>query len=167
MRTFISFTSLLIFINIGITMCHKCGLEKIKLNPKPINITTINTKRNLIGNKINSQTYSPIKIGYDFSNLKKPNAMSDSSFTNMKSILKETREEFSKFLQVVHRNFNISHLKDEIIKVCGLNSIGKDYSNFLIENDLIIFPMFKDLGRETLAAAGPCLIIYILRYIYC
>ena len=139
-------------------MCHKCGLEKIKLNPKPINITTINTKRNLIGNKINSQTYSPIKIGYDFSNLKKPNAMSDSSFTNMKSILKETREEFSKFLQVVHRNFNISHLKDEIIKVCGLNSIGKDYSNFLIENDLIIFPMFKDLGRETLAAAGPCLI---------
>ena len=158
MRTFISFTSLLIFINIGIIMCHKCGLEKIKLNPKPINITTINTKRNLIGNKINSQTYSPIKIGYDFSNLKKPNAMSDSSFTNMKSILKETREEFSKFLQVVHKDFNISHLKDEIIKVCGLNSIGKDYSNFLIENDLIIFPMFKDLGRETLAAAGPCLI---------
>ena len=158
MRTFISFTSLLIFINIGIIMCHKCGLEQIKLNPKPINITTINTKRNLIGNKINSQTYSPIKIGYDFSNLKKPNAMSDSSFTNMKLILKETREEFSKFLQVVHRNFNISHLKDEIIKVCGLNSIGKDYSNFLIENDLIIFPMFKDLGRETLAAAGPCLI---------
>ena len=158
MRTFISFTSLLIFINIGIVLSHKCGLEQIKLNPKTINITAINIKRNLVGSKINAKSYSPIKIGYDFTNLKKPNTMSDSSFSNMKSILKETREEFSKILQVVHKDFNISHLKDEIIKVCGLNAIGKDYSNYLIENDLIIFPMFKDLGRETLAAAGPCLI---------
>ena len=157
MSTFISLTSILIFINAGIILNHKCGAAQLKLNPKSHNFTS-KIKRNLIGSKVKSKAYTPIKIGYDFSTLIKPNTMSESSFTNIKSILKETREEFSKILQVVHKDFNISHLKNEIMEKCKLNTIGKDYSNFLIKNDLIIFPMFKDLGSETLASAGPCLI---------
>ena len=136
MRTFIYLTSLLIFIIIEIMISHKCGLDQINLNPQPLNIAITEIKKNLIGREVNTKTYSPIKIGYDFSNLKRSNSMSDSSFINMKLILKETREEFSKILQVVHKDFNISHLKDKIMEVCGLNTIGKDYSNYLIKNDV-------------------------------
>ena len=122
MRTFISLTSILIFINRGIILNHKCGADQLKLNPKPNKLTS-KIKRNLIGSKVKSKTYTPIKIGYDFSTLIKPNTMSESSFTNIKSILKETREEFSKILQVVHKDFNISHLKNEIMEKCKLNTI--------------------------------------------
>ena len=37
------------------------------------------------------------------------------------------------------------------------NTLGKDYPNFLMKNDLIIFPMFESLGEGTFASAVPCL----------
>ena len=122
----------------------------MKLTPK--------NKKNLIGTKSNSNSFSPIKIGYDFTTLEKPYSMNEVTFSKVKSILKETREEFSKILQVVHQDFDLSNLKNDVMKLCELNKIGKDYPNFLIKNDLIIFPQFLDLGEGTLAAAGPCLI---------
>ena len=40
---------------------------------------------------------------------------------------------------------------------CGLNTIAKDYSNFLVTNDLIIFPMFANLEGGEIASANHCL----------
>ena len=77
--------------------------------------------------------------------------------------MQETREEFSKILQVRHTNINLSEYVEDIIDICEIYTIGKDYPNFLINNDLIIFPMFKDLGEGILAAAAPCIIDEYLR----
>ena len=153
MRTFISLTSILIFINAGIILNHKCGAAQLKLNPKSHNFTS-KIKRNLIGSKVKSKAYTPIKIGYDFSNLIKPNTMSESSFTNIKSILKETREEFSKLLQIIHQEIDLTGRKYDIMDSCRLDVIGKDYKNFLIKNDLIIFPIITSQFATSVAAAA-------------
>ena len=41
---------------------------------------------------------------------------------------------------------------------CELNAISDDYEDFLLYNDIIIFPMFEAFDDEILAAAAPCLI---------
>ena len=72
-------------------------------------------------------------------------------------MLRETRKEFSKILQVKHENFDLTDYKDTIMKNCELDKIGKDYGNFLVTNDLIIFPMFENLENEVIASASHCL----------
>ena len=139
------------FSNIEIILSWKCGTDKLKIEPKELKIKRLNI------DPTGPTNYVPIAIGFDFTNLKKPDSMSDSIFSDLKKILKETREEFSKFLKITHKEIDLSNYKEEIIENCGLNIIGEDYSNFLITNDLIVFPLFKDLGEDFIASASPCL----------
>ena len=53
-------------------------------------------------------SYTPISIGYDFTTLEKPSSMSSSTFSNVKSLLQETRVEFSKILQIQHQKIDLS-----------------------------------------------------------
>ena len=89
--------------------------------------------------------------------------MSSSTFTNVKFLLQETRQEFSKLLQISHKNINLTNYLEDIIDICEVYTIGKDYPNFLIKNDLIIFPMFSSLDNGIIASAAPCLIDNNLR----
>ena len=152
------FCFVLIFINIGVIISWKCGTDQLKLKPKPINLKKPNITKVSISPATDSEGYSPIIIGYDFSTFKKPNSMSQSTFENVKSLLKDTRVEFSKFLKVRHKSFDLSGLKDTIMDVCELTALGRDYPNFLIDNDVIIFPMFEQMQSTTIASAAPCLI---------
>ena len=145
---------IIVFISLKEIHNHRCGADELKIKPKPIELK-INNKRNLA----KSNTYSPISIGFDFSNFKKPESMDESVFSDLKSIIKETREEFSKLIQIIHEEIDLSENKDDILDSCLLDSIGNDYKNFLIKNDLIIFPMISSkLGTFTVAAAKSCML---------
>ena len=150
MKTLTLLLLLLISINIEEILNWKCGTDNLKIQPKELKIKRLNI------NPTGPTDYVPIAIGYDFTTLKKPDSMSDSIFSDVKKILKETREEFSKFLKITHKEIDLSNYKKEIVENCGLSFIGQDYSNFLIKNDLIVFPIFKDLGNDVIASASPC-----------
>ena len=150
MKTLTLLLLLLISINIEEILNWKCGTDNLKIQPKELKIKRLNI------NPTGPTDYVPIAIGYDFTTLKKPDSMSDSIFSDVKKILKETREEFSKFLKITHKEIDLSNYKKEIIENCNLSFIGQDYSNFLIKNDLIVFPIFKDLGDDIIASASPC-----------
>ena len=151
---------LILFIHNVYALNHRCGTDKLKIDLNSLKIPS-KEKRIAKLSKLNAAgTYQPITIGYDFSNFYKPSSMSYRIFNNIKLLLKETREYFSKFLQVVHTNIDISDYFQDIIEVCGIYKIGKDYENFLIKNDLIIFPMIEELEEGVIAAAAPCLLDY-------
>ena len=105
-------------------------------------------------NLAKSDTYTPISIGYDFSIFIKPDIIKESAFSQLKSILKETREEFSKLLQIIHQEIDLTGRKYDIMDSCRLDVIGKDYKNFLIRNDLIIFPIITSQFGTSVAAAA-------------
>ena len=150
MKTLTLLLLLLISINIEEILNWKCGTDNLKIQPKELKIKRLNI------NPTGPTDYVPIAIGYDFTTLKKPDSMSDSIFSDVKKILKETREEFSKFLKITHKEIDLSNYNKEIVENCNLSFIGQDYSNFLIKNDLIVFPIFKDLGDDIIASASPC-----------
>ena len=76
----------------------------MKIKPKHLNI-----KRNNETSSILKDTGDqPIEIAYDFTTLKKPSSMSSSIFETVKSILKDTRNEFSKILQVQHTDIDLT-----------------------------------------------------------
>ena len=105
MKIIVLLYSILTFINVKMVLCHKCGANKLKIKLKHVNATS-KINKNLIG-KFNSNSYTPIKIGFDFTTLEKPTNMKTSTLSNVKSILKETREEFSKFLKINHHNIDL------------------------------------------------------------
>jgi hypothetical protein len=85
--------------------------------------------------------------------------MTTSTYSLVKSLLQQTRVEFSKFVQVQHTNFDLSGRADDIMELCELDTIGAGYADFLVNNDVIIFPQFdSDLGSNVLAAAAPCIV---------
>ena len=109
--------------------------------------------------KTTADGYTPIKIGYDFTTLQRPSSMTTSTYSLVKSILQQTRVEFSKFVQVQHTNFDLSGSADDIMELCELDTIGAGYADFLVNNDVIIFPQFDStLGSNVLAAAAPCIV---------
>ena len=143
----------IIFIRIKQVHNHQCGADNLNLRPKPLKI-----KSAIKNNLVKSNSYSPISIGYDFSSFIKPDSMKESTFSELKLILKETRVEFSKLLQVIHQEIDLAGRKYEIMDSCNLDVIGKDYKNFLIKNDLIIFPVISsELSTSVAAAAGACI----------
>ena len=159
MKIFKIFYLVLIFINIDAVYNNnstQCGTDKLKIKPRMINIEN-KVKISSIS-KETSDPYTPISIGYDFTTLEMPYTMSSSTFYKIRSILKDTREEFSKILQIQHKSIDLSDDLNDIMEACELSTIGEDYPNFLMKNDLIIFPMFEKLEPGVLAAASPCLI---------
>ena len=146
------FILLLISIIINEIHCFKCGTDNLKLKFKKINTTEIGNKRRL------AKEFTPIKIGVDYSSFIKPSSLSSKNFENIKYLIEETIKEFQRFLKVQHEDIDLTGEKDTIIDYCELSSIGNGYRNYLIDNDVIIFPTFDDsLGSEVIAAALFCI----------
>ena len=143
---------LIIIICINSISSFECGFNELELEPKSLNITFNNKKR-----KTQSE-YQPIKIKADYSNLQKIGSMSDYNLNQIKEAIEETLEEFPKFLNVQHISIGLNGIKDQIKAACQINDIGNDYENYLINNDVVIFPYFRnDLSSTTTAAATYCL----------
>ena len=148
--------NLLIFIflflnTFYITINLKCGADKLKIKPGPLHLPQ-DKKRRLIN------SYRPIKIVADYSNLKTTGSIKSETLEKTKNLIDETCEEFSKFLKVQHEIINLDGYESLIKEQCELDSIDSNYANFLKNNDIIIFPSFDStLGGSTLAAAGLCL----------
>jgi hypothetical protein len=146
----------LILINIETILGGPCGADKLKISPKPLDLKV---NKAIPITKTTADGYTPIKIGYDFTTLKRPSSMTTSTYSLVKSLLQQTRVEFSKFVQVQHTNFDLSGRADDIKELCELDTIGAGYADFLVNNDVIIFPQFdNDLGSNVLAAAAPCIV---------
>ena len=146
----------LILINIETILGCPCGADKLKISPKPLDLKV---NKAIPITKTTADGYTPIKIGYDFTTLKRPSSMTTSTYSLVKSLLQQTRVEFSKFVQVQHTNFDLSGSADDIMELCELDTIGAGYADFLVDNDVIIFPQFdSDLGSNVLAAAAPCIV---------
>ena len=146
----------LILINIETILGGPCGADKLKISPKPLDLKV---NKAIPITKTTADGYTPIKIGYDFTTLKRPSSMTTSTYSLVKSLLQQTRVEFSKFVQVQHTNFDLSGSADDIMELCELDTIGAGYADFLVNNDVIIFPQFdRDLGSNVLAAAAPCIV---------
>ena len=94
----------------------QCGTDKLKINPKILNIQS-RIKANVAS--INtSDVFTPIRIGYDFTTLDNSYNMSSSRIEIVKLLLQETREEFSKILQIRHKNIDLTKDANDIIKGC-------------------------------------------------
>ena len=146
----------LILINIETILGGPCGADKLKISPKPLDLKV---NKAIPITKTTADGYTPIKIGYDFTTLQRPSSMTTSTYSLVKSLLQQTRVEFSKFVQVQHTNFDLSGSADDIMELCELDTLGAGYADFLVNNDVIIFPQFdSDLGSNVLAAAAPCIV---------
>ena len=146
----------LILINIETILGGPCGADKLKISPKPLDLKV---NKAIPITKTTADGYTPIKIGYDFTTLQRPSGMTTSTYSLVKSLLQQTRVEFSKFVQVQHTNFDLSGSADDIKELCELDTIGAGYADFLVTNDVIIFPQFDStLGSSVLAAAAPCIV---------
>ena len=147
--------SLLFFLTINEINTFKCGADKLKIKPKHLNSTKEIEKRRL------DQEYTPIKIGIDFTPFEKPSSLSNQDYQKVKNLITETMDEFKKFLYIEHEDINLdsNDIKD-IMSGCEVDKVSRDYRNFLINNDLIVFPYFDNsLGSGILAAAGACITI--------
>ena len=151
------FTILLILSSINEIFNYKCGAAELKLEPKEIKFDKETSDK--LSKKVTAASYTPIKIGMDYSSFKKPSSMTDTDFNNIKNIIEETLKEFQKFLKVQHVSIDLTGGKETIMDGCEVDSISSDYPNFLINNDVIVFPSFSNkFEKTTLAAAGTCLI---------
>ena len=143
----------LIFISINTISSFNCGFNELDVEPASLEKLYLNKK-------INAPTldFQPIKIKADYTSFKKVDSISHSTMNQAKEAIEETLSEFSKFLKVQHTDINIEGYENNIKKACIIDEIDRDYENFLINNDLIIFPSFsQNLSETTIAAATYCL----------
>ena len=151
-KTYAFFLFLISFV-INDINCFKCGADKLKLKYKELNSTEIGDKRRL------DKEFTPIKIGVDYSSFTKPSSLSQRDYDNLKYLIEDTVKEFQKFLKVQHEDIDLTGEKETIKDYCYLDNIGNDYQNYLINNDVIIFPTFdNEFDEDILAAAVFCLI---------
>jgi hypothetical protein len=150
---------LLLFLNLfNIIASWRCGADQLKIKPGVIKTGTEEKKRKLISN------YRPIKIIADYSNFKTNELINEETLKKIRNLIEETCEEFSKFVKVEHVNIQLAGNENTIMEQCEINSLGQGYENYLINNDLIIFPSFDStLGVGVLAAASLCLYTTVLK----
>ena len=149
-----SFFLVIFLISINIGTCWKCGADQIKkkIKPAPLKLEGDNDRRRL------ANGYTPIKIYADYSNLKETSSIDSNTLLKIKRLIDETCNEFSKFLKIVHIGVQLSGTENTIKEQCAIDSIGSNYENYLMNNDIVIFPSFdSQLGNGVLAAAGLCL----------
>ena len=133
----------------------KCGADQLSI--KVGKIDSVETEKKNQGDDY--EEFSPIKIFVDYTPFQKPSSMSEDTFTHAKRLIDETVQEFEKFLGIHHENIVLTGRENIIKESCNVKEIGSDYGNFLINNDVIVFPSFVDnMGSGILASAGYCLI---------
>ena len=122
---------ILLFLNFFyVILTWRCGADQLKIKPGILNITTEEKKRRL------SSYYTPIKIKADYSNLKMTDSINSATLQKIKNLIDETCNEFSKFLKVQHINVGLFNNEELIKEQCEIDSIGADFGNYLIENDV-------------------------------
>ena len=133
----------------------KCGSDFLEEKVGVINITHLENK-----NQENIyEDFSPIKIIVDYSNFNKTDSMTEETLSHAKLLIEDTIKEIEKFLGIQHRAINLRGYNRTIKEYCQITEIGKDYETYLIDNDVIVFPLFDEsIGSNTLAAARYCLI---------
>ena len=142
----------LFLIIIQIITCWKCGADQLKIKPKGIDLAKYSNKRKL------ASSYSAIRIMADYSNLRATSGISDSTIEQVKQLIDETCNEFSKILNVVYLNTRLDISEDDIKYSCEIDNIGNGFQNYFLFSDLVIFPTFDPtLSTSTLAAAGMCM----------
>ena len=152
----ISISFFLFLISINEIKNFRCGADDLKIKPKKLKFNNTYSKK--ISNEVKDTGYTPIKIGMDYTNFTKPSSMDDETFNKIKNIISDSLEDFKKFLQIQHVDIDLDGQEDEIKKDCEIQEISSDYRNFLINNDVIVFPSFSDeLGFDVLASATACL----------
>ena len=140
----------------------KCGADQLKIKPKGVDSTKFENKRRLASN------YQPIRILADYSNLIAGNGISSDVIEQVKELIDETCQDFSKILSVVPFASRSLLSENEIKQYCEIDNIGSDYQNYFLFNDIVIFPYFDStLSSSTLAAASMCIFLSnIYRPIY-
>ena len=153
---------ILIFIIIEeIHTQYKCGAGKLNIKPKVLDSKNL---KKIQFSKQTSNSYHPIRIGFDFTSFLKPDSMNESIYEKLKTLIVEVGLEFKKFLQVPQLDSTPNDMKDILMDMCMINNIGKNYKKYFIDNDLIVFPKFSDtFDTLELASAYPCLEDYNLR----
>ena len=142
----------LFLIIIQIITCWKCGADQLKIKPKGIDLAKYSNKRKL------ASSYSAIRIMADYSNLRATSGISDSTIEQVKQLIDETCNEFSKILEVVPIGTQLSIGEDDIKYSCDVDNIGSGYQSYFLFSDLVIFPTFDStLATNVLAAAGMCM----------
>ena len=142
----------LFLIIIQIITCWKCGADQLKIKPKGIDLAKYSNKRKL------ASSYSAIRIMADYSNLRGTSGISDSTIEQVKQLIDETCNEFSKILEVVPIGTQLSIGEDDIKYSCDVDNIGSGYQSYFLFSDLVIFPTFDStLATNVLAAAGMCM----------
>ena len=142
----------LFLIIIQIITCWKCGADQLKIKPKGIDLAKYSNKRKL------ASSYSAIRIISDYSNLRATSGISDSTIEQVKQLIDETCNEFSKILEVVPIGTQLSIGEDDIKYSCDVDNIGSGYQSYFLFSDLVIFPTFDStLATNVLAAAGMCM----------
>ena len=142
----------LFLIIIQIITCWKCGTDQLKIKPKGIDLAKYSNKRKL------ASSYSAIRIMADYSNLRATSGISDSTIEQVKQLIDETCNEFSKILEVVPIGTQLSIGEDDIKYSCDVDNIGSGYQSYFLFSDLVIFPTFDStLATNVLAAAGMCM----------
>ena len=94
----------------------------------------------------------------DYSNLRAISGVSEATIEQVKTLIDETCNEFSKILNVVYLNTRLDISEDDIKYSCEIDNIGNGFQNYFLFSDLVIFPTFDPtLSTSTLAAAGMCM----------
>ena len=146
------YISFILLISLQIITCWKCGADELKLKPKAIDLSKYGNKRMLANN------YNPIRIMADYSNLRAISGVSEATIEQVKTLIDETCNEFSKILNVVYLNTRLDITEDDIKYSCEIDNIGNGFQNYFLFSDLVIFPTFDPtLSTSTLAAAGMCM----------
>ena len=146
------YISFILLISLQIITCWKCGADELKLKPKAIDLSKYGNKRRLANN------YNPIRIMADYSNLRAISGVSEATIEQVKTLIDETCNEFSKILNVVYLNTRLDISEDDIKYSCEIDNIGNGFQNYFLFSDLVIFPTFDPtLSTSTLAAAGMCM----------
>jgi hypothetical protein len=131
----------------------KCGNSKLKFKP-PINIINKNqsSKRSL------SEEFKPMKIKVDYTQLKIDTKENEEIFEIIKTSFELAVHYFELLLSVRKDNLSPYVIRNNYEEYCNLYDYDKNFSNWLYDYDLILFPSlnFKSNSDNIYAAAHPC-----------
>ena len=155
---------ILITISINEVNSYKCGSNKLQVNPGILNFTHKKSRRRLDNDNENEEennNTAPIKIIVDYTSL---NKSKNDNFETIQNLIEDTINKIQEILEIEHEEIDLSIIEgaSSLIKGrCKLDNIDENFDNFLIENDVIIFPSFKNLsylGENILVSGEFCLI---------
>ena len=106
------FTILLILSSINEIFNFKCGANQLKLKPKELKLNKKTSDK--IFKKVTDTPYTPIKIGMDYSSFTRPWSITTTDFNTIKSVIEETLTEFQKFIQIQHKDIDLSEYRRTI-----------------------------------------------------